>query len=161
MNSDVLSLDSNYGTFTWQVGGSLAGLIEMERFSLLPTISLAYGNSNLGELDFTARAYGLSDNVSLDADYVALGVLRLTPELRIPLGTDATTEDGTVLGLLPSFICEQVVADDSETRCGWGVGAQIMQVGSGGLGQFSGKLDFEQVGGISRIGGQIGYSVQF
>lgn len=161
MNNDVLLLDSNYGTLTWQVGGSLAGLIEMERFSLLPTVSVAYGNSNLGEIDFTAQAYGLSDGVSLDADYVAMGVLRLTPEVRIPLGTDATTEDGVVLGLLPSFICEQVVADDSETHCGWGVGAEIVQVGTSGFGQFSGQIDFEQVGGISRIGGQIGYSIQF
>ena len=133
----------------------------MERFSLLPTVSVAYGNSNLGEIDFTAQAYGLSDGVSLDADYVAMGVLRLTPEVRIPLGTDATTEDGVVLGLLPSFICEQVVADDSETHCGWGVGAEIVQVGTSGFGQFSGQIDFEQVGGISRIGGQIGYSIQF
>lgn len=161
MENDVLSLDSNYGTFTWQVGGSLAGLIEMERFSLLPTVSLAYGNSNIGEIDFTARAYGLSDNVSLDADYVAMGVLRLTPEVRIPLGADATTEDGMVLGLLPSFICEQVVADDSETRCGWGAGVELMQAGTSGIGQFTGKLDFQQIGGISQIGGQLGYSIEF
>ena len=161
MSNDVLALDSNYGTLTWQVGGSLAGLIEVGRLSVLPTVSLAYGDSNLGEIDFTAQAYGLSDHVSLDADYVAMGVLRLTPELRIPLGTSATTEDGVVLGLLPSFICQQVAADDSETDCGWGVGAQFIQAGTSGLGQFSGKFDFEQVGGISRIGGQLGYSVQF
>lgn len=161
MNNDVLALDSNYGTFTWQVGGSLAGLIEMERFSLLPTVSVSYGNSNLGEIDFTAQAYGLSDGVSLDADYVAMGVLRLTPEIRVPLGANATTEDGVVLGLLPSFICQQVVADDSETDCGWGVGAELIQAGSSGLGQFSGKVDFQQIGGISQIGGQINYAIRF
>jgi hypothetical protein len=161
MENDELSLYSNYGTFTWQVGGSLAGLIKMERFSLLPTVSLAYGNSNIGEIDFTARAYGLSDNVSLDADYVAMGVLRLTPEVRIPLGADATTKDGIVLGLLPSFICEQVVADDSETRCGWGAGVELMQAGTSGPGQFGGQLDFQQIGGISQIGGQLDYSIEF
>ena len=71
------------------------------------------------------------------------------------------TDEGVVLGLLPSLICQQVVADVSETDCGWGVGAELMQAGTNGLGQFSGKLDFEQVGGISRIGGPIGYSIQF
>jgi hypothetical protein len=68
---------------------------------------------------------------------------------------------GTTLGLLPSLICEQVVADDTSTKCGWGAGIQILQSAGQGVGQFSGRFDFEQVGGINRIGGEIGYAIQF
>jgi hypothetical protein len=161
MRNDELSLDSNYGTVTWQVGGSLAGLIEMERFSLLPTVSVAYGNSDLGAIDFTAGAYGLSDDVSLDAGHVAMGVLRLTPEVRIPLSSAVAAMDGVTLGLLPSLICQQIMAGDTENECGWGAGVELTQSGESGLGKFNGRLDFEQIGGISRIGGQIGYSFQF
>jgi hypothetical protein len=38
---------------------------------------------------------------------------------------------------------------------------ELTQSGESGLGKFNGRLDFEQIGGISRIGGQIGYSFQF
>ena len=74
---------------------------------------------------------------------------------------DGTVTEGVVLGLLPSLVCQEVVADNREAHCGWGVGAELAQSGASGLGQFSGKIDFERVGGISRIGGQLGYSISF
>jgi hypothetical protein len=113
----------------------------------------------MGGVDFVASAYGMNDDVSLDAGYVSMAVMRATPEVRVPIQGDKN--DGVLLGLLPSLICERTMGEDGGGDCGWGVGVALTSVGVSEAGQFSGRFDFEQVGDVNRIGGQIGYSFSF
>jgi hypothetical protein len=136
-------------------------LIEMSGFSLVPSVSIAYGNSDLGQIEFEAIANGISVYASLDAENVAIGILRLTPEIRIPLGGQGVAEEALTVGLLPSLICQHTLADSSKSECGWGAGIQIIQNGTEGLGQFTGRFDFEQIGDLNRIGGEAGYMIRF
>ena len=161
IHNDELALEGDYDIFSWQLGGSLTGVMDFSNFSLLPSVSIGYGNSDIGKIDFTATAYGLTDEVSTDARNVAMGLLRVTPEMRIPLGRDGSATAATSLRLLPSFICQHVIAEEAETECGWGAGVRFIQAGRESAGEFSGRFDFEQVGGVNHMGGEIGYAIRF
>lgn len=157
MNNDTLDLDASYDTVSWEVGGSLTGLIELQSFEFRPNLSLAYGNSRLGEIGFKARAYGLNDDVSLDAGHVSMGRLLITPELLFPLLPDTASK----LSLSPRLICEHIVSDKTSNECGWGIGAGILSSPEDTYGQLSLQVDYEDVGAVDSLGVKAGYTLSF
>lgn len=157
MNDEPLSLDSDYETLTWQFGVALTGNIEVSSFIFLPTVSLAYGNSDLGEITFKARLDGRSENEDLDVDHVALGVLRLTPEVRFPVNLDGTTS----IGLLPSIVCERTIADGKTDECGWSAGISLVAVSGPADGKFNGRAVYERIGNLEAVSASLSYSLEF
>ncbi|WP_395664021.1 ubiquitin-like protein [Aestuariivirga sp.] len=157
MNDEPLSLDSDYETLTWQFGVALTGNIEVSSFIFLPTVSLAYGNSDLGEITFKARLDGRSENEDLDVDHVALGVLRLTPEVRFPVNLDGTTS----IGLLPSIVCERTIADGKTDECGWSAGIYLVAVSGPADGKFNGRAVYERIGNLEAVSASLSYSLEF
>lgn len=157
MNDEPLSLDSDYETLTWQFGFALTGNIEVSSFIFLPTVSLAYGNSDLGEIAFKARLDGRSENEDLDVDNVALGVLRLTPEVRFPVNLDGTTS----IGLLPSIVCERTIADGKTDECGWSAGISLVAVSGPADGKFNGMAVYERIGNLEAVSASLSYSLEF
>ena len=166
MNTDLqngyfLDLDSNYSTLTWQVGGSMTGVFAVNNVEFRPNLTVIYGNTELGQIGFTARAYGLTDQVSLDAGAVELGTLRFTPELRFGLDGLAPAPGSSALSLLPSFVCEQVVGSDTRTECGGGLGLGFTGSFNDDASIFSINVDYEQIGGIDRVGGHAEFTHRF
>lgn len=157
MNDEPLSLDSDYETLTWQFGFALTGNIEVSSFIFLPTVSLAYGNSDLGEIAFKARLDGRSENEDLDVDNVALGVLRLTPEVRFPVNLDGTTS----IGLLPSIVCERTIADGKTDECGWSAGISLVAVSGPADGKFNSMAVYERIGNLEAVSASLSYSLEF
>lgn len=157
MNGDPLSLDSDYETFTWQIGGSVTGNIEVSRLIFLPTVFLAYGNSDLGEIAFKVKSDGRSDVEDLDMDRLALGVLRITPELRLPVSEEHTAS----IGLLPSIVCERTIADGVTDECGWSAGISVLGIAGPADGKFSGMAVYERIGDLEAVSASLSYSLQF
>lgn len=156
-SGDPLALDSDYETLTWQFGVALTGKIEVSSFIFLPTASLAYGNSDLGEIAFMARLDGRSENEELDVDNFALGVLRLTPELRLPVNVDGTAS----IGLLPSIVCERTIADGKADECGWSAGISLLGVTGPVDGKFNGRAVYERIGNLEAVSASLSYSLEF
>lgn len=156
MENEELSLESDYGAATWQLGGSLTGVYEMRKLSLRPSLSLAHGNSQIGEIGLRATVDDLSSDVSFDAGDVTLTELRFTPEMRLPMADGSTT-----IRLLPSLICQRVGSAEDDDDCGIGGGAEFVSTGENGAGRFTGRVVVESVGGVNRVGGQLGYAIPF
>jgi ubiquitin len=157
MNGDPLSLDSDYETLTWQIGVAVTSNIEVSRLVFLPTVSLSYGNSDLGEIAFKARLDGRSENEDLDVDNLALGVLRLTPELRLPVNVEGTAS----IGLLPSIVCERTIADGTTDECGWSAGISLLGVTGPADGKFNGMAVYERIGDLEAVSASLSYSLEF
>ncbi len=157
MSDGTLSLDSDYGTLTWQLGGALSGKIEGPGVTFLPSLSLAYGNGALGEISFIARVEDLSGHETLDAGTFALGVLRLTPEIRVPFNEGSTAS----ISLLPSVVCERTVADGISDECGWAAALSFLHADGPAGGELSGRAGYERVGGISAVSASLSYSLRF
>jgi hypothetical protein len=157
MREGSQSLDGGYGTFSWQVGGAMIGIIEMSKITFRPAMSLAYGNSHLGEITFEAGLGELTGSEELDVDRIALGVLRLTPELRFPTDADGTAS----IGLLPSVVCERTIADGASDECGWSAGISVLGAYGPADGRFSGMAAYERIGGVKAMSGSLSYSLRF
>jgi hypothetical protein len=62
MANDVLALESDYTTKTATIGASLSGVIMENGLELHPELAVSYGKTWLGDVGFTGRAYGLTDD---------------------------------------------------------------------------------------------------
>lgn len=156
-----LSLVSTYHTLTWQIGGSLTGVIAMDGFEVRPNLAAAYGNTRLGDIALRADAYGLSDTVSIDAGNVEIGTLRFTPEIRVALGGDEAETGAAVLSVLPSLACEYERGTDPKSTCGGGGGLRLTSGSRDGYGEFGVNLNYERVGESDRYGGKVQYNRAF
>lgn len=127
MANEVLALTSQYTTRTTAVGGALTGVLDYKWGQLRPELSWSHGRNKIGEVRFTGRAYGLTDdNLRLDAGAVTVSELLLRPEVRMPMGAKNT---GT-LRFAPRLLCEKVKATVVTNQCGSGgeVGLEILSV---------------------------------
>ncbi|MDF1779556.1 MAG: Ig-like domain-containing protein [Rhizobiaceae bacterium] len=158
-NGYDLSVDSTYGTLTWQVGGSLTGVFAMDGFEFRPNLAAAYGNTRLGTIGFQARAYGLTDAVSLNAGIVEIGTLRFTPEIRFALGGDGSGSSNSVLSLLPVVSCEYETVTDNKTSCGGGAGVGLLV--RNGFGELATNIDYERLGSTDRYGANFQFNRAF
>jgi hypothetical protein len=100
---------------------------------------------------------GRSENEDLDVDHVALGVLRLTPEVRFPVNLDGTTS----IGLLPSIVCERTIADGKTDECGWSAGISLVAVSGPADGKFNGRAVYERIGNLEAVSASLSYSLEF
>tara|TARA_R110000751_G_scaffold307896_2_gene433992 strand:+ start:9515 stop:11785 length:2271 start_codon:yes stop_codon:yes gene_type:complete len=160
-NGYDLSVDSTYGTLTWQVGGSLTGVFAMDGFEFRPNLAAAYGNTRLGTIGFQARAYGLTDAVALNAGIVEIGTLRFTPEIRFALGGDGSGSSNSVLSLLPVVSCEYETVTDNKTSCGGGAGVGLLVGSRNGFGELATNMDYERLGSTDRYGANFQFNRAF
>ncbi|MDC0403799.1 Ig-like domain-containing protein [Porticoccaceae bacterium] len=157
-NDHQLQLGSQFYADSWQSGLGITGVVEYQALQLRPNLSLAYGATRLGEIDFTADAYGLRDLVSLDAGVVEAAIAKLTPELLFTLpATDL--KQSTTLSLAPSALCQHRSSQADSSQCGFGLGFGLSR--SGRDGHLALKIDYEKVDDIQRVSSQISYTLNF
>ncbi|MFW2422567.1 MAG: Ig-like domain-containing protein [Porticoccaceae bacterium] len=157
-NDHQLQLGSQYYADSWQSGLGITGVVEYPALELRPNLSLAYGATRLGEIDFTADAYGLRDLVSLDGGVVEAAIAKLTPELLFTLPA-TNLKQSTTLSLAPSAICQHRSSQADSSQCGFGLGFGLSR--SGRDGHLALKIDYEKVDDIQRVSSQISYTLNF
>jgi hypothetical protein len=160
MANDVLALTSQYTTRTTALGGALTGVLDYPWMQLRPELSWSYGRNKIGEVRFTGRAYGLTDdNLRLDAGAVTVSELMFRPEVRVPVAVGAKNT-GT-LRFAPRLLCEKVKAIVVTDRCGSGgeVGLEILSVNE--LTKMNVDLIYDRVGNTTRRSFKLGVDHRF
>jgi hypothetical protein len=142
-----LDLDSDYTTRTATLGVALSGIIEQPGFEIWPELSLSYGRTWLGDVDFTGVAYGLTDDaLSLNAGTVTLANILFRPEMRVPMDGLSGAQSLQVFSFAPRLSCEQVKTTSTEENCG--AGAEFGFTGNSvdGLSSLSAKIMADRLG---------------
>ena len=121
MANETLALESEYTTRTATLGGALTGVYSQKGYDFKPELAFSYGKTWLGDIGFTGRAYGLTDNtLSLDAGDVSIASLTFRPEVIIPIGADFVADTNTQLSFAPRLVCEQIKSTTKTSDCGTG-----------------------------------------
>jgi hypothetical protein len=147
MSNDVLDLDSDYTTRTATLGVALSGIIEQPGFEIWPELSLSYGRTWLGDVDFTGVAYGLTDDaLSLNAGTVTLANILFRPEMRVPMDGLSGAQSLQVFSFAPRLSCEQVKTTSTEENCGAGAEFGFTGKSVDGLSSLSAKIMADRLG---------------
>ena len=151
MTDTVLALESDYLTRSALVGAALSGVVQQEGFEVRPELSLNYGRTWIGDMDFTGRAFGyVDDTLSVDAGQVTLANMMLRPEVRVPLDGLSGTDSLQVVTFAPRLMCEQIKAATSEENCGGGAEVGFSGRSADGLSSVTAKLQADRIGGTTR-----------
>ncbi len=162
ISDTVLSLESDYITRSAIFGTALSGLIEEEDFQVRPKLSINFGRTWIGNVDFTGRAYGVvDDTLTLDADKVTLANMMLTTEVRVPLDGLTAAKSLQVMTFAPRLICEQITKVESEENCGGGAEVGFSGTSEDRMSTVSAMIRADRIGGSTRSSLQLGLETQF
>jgi hypothetical protein len=162
MTDTVLALESDYTTRSASVGAALSGVVQQDGFEVRPELSLNYGRTWIGNVDFTGSAYGLVDNtLSLDAGQVSLATMMLRPEVRVPLDGLSGANSLQVVTFAPRLMCEQIKAATTEENCGGGAEVGFSGRSANGLSSVSAKVMADRIGGVTKSSLQLSLEHRF
>lgn len=161
LSNGVLDLQSDYTTRTLTLGGSVTGVIARERYEIWPELAFTHGYTEIGEMNFTADAYELTDELSLDAGHVSLTTLTLTPQLRVPMDGRPIATSRETATVSPRLICERTVADQITESCGGGLDLGFTLNSEDGLSRLNTIFSVDRVGDTTRTGVQFKIEHQF
>ena len=146
LSDDELELEGDYTTRSFLVGGAISGVIERERFEIRPELSVAYGFTDIGDLDLDATAFGTTDDVTATIDGVDYATVRFTPEFLVPL---ERLSDDTTLTVAPSLVCEWM---NGEQECGGGLRLGLQGTSRDGMTGWNVSVTADRVGDRTRTG---------
>lgn len=156
MANDVLVLESDYTTRTATIGAAMSGVYDYDSYEFRPELSFSFGQTWIGDVAFTGRAYGLVDNtLSLDAGNVSIANLTFRPEVIIPMDATSTAS------FAPRLICEQVKTAVTTEECGGGAEFGLNSTSDDGLSDLSAKIIADRVGNSTRTGLQLNFEHRF
>ncbi len=158
----VLALESDYITRSAIVGAALSGVIEQDGFELWPELSLNFGRTWIGNVDFTGRAYSLvDDKLSLDAGQVTMSNMMLRPEVRVPLDGLSGANSLRLVTFAPRLMCEQIKAATTEDNCGGGAEVGFSGRSADGLSSVSAKVLADRIGDSTKSSLQLNLEHRF
>ena len=140
-----IDLAGAYVTRSFLIGGALSGVIRRPGFTIKPELSVAYGRTDIGDLNLAVTAFGTTEDVLARIDGVDHTTVRLTPEVLIPLS--GLSQD-TLLVVAPSLVCEWA---DGVQDCGGGLRLGLHGSSADGLTTFEIDFDADLVGDRSRM----------
>jgi len=153
MSNYVLNLDGDYQIQSVTLGGALTGVYDMETYELWPEIAFTVGRTQIGNADFTGRAYGLVDNtLTLDAGDVTVANLTLRPEVRVPISESTDSAKMAQWTFAPRVICERIVTDTTVENCGRGAEVGFVSRSADGMTNVTGRMMRDYVGSSTRTG---------
>jgi hypothetical protein len=162
MTDTVLALESDYTTRSASVGAALSGVVQQDGFEVRPELSLNYGRTWIGNVDFTGSAFGLEDDtLSLDAGQVSLATMMLRPEVRVPLDGLSGANSLQVVTFAPRLMCEQIKAATTEENCGGGAEVGFSGRSANGMSSVSAKVMADRIGGNTKSSLQLSLEHRF
>jgi hypothetical protein len=147
LSNGILDLDGKQSGATLSFGGSLTGVYAQKSFEIWPKLSLDYAMSELGQIDFDASAYGLTDTVSLDAGSVSVLQLSFTPEFKVGLNGKVEALGTTSISAAPSLACQVIRSDTQITQaCGYGASLGISHRSLDSLTKYEARIAVRKIG---------------
>ena len=151
MSNDVLALESDYTTRTATLGAAVSGIYAYGAYEFHPELSFSYGQTWIGNVGFTGRAYGLVDNtLSLDAGNVSVANLIFRPEVIWGLDAATVADSNSQLSFAPRMICEQTRATRRTEGCGGGAELVLSTQSDDGLTNAEFRVLMDRVGSSER-----------
>jgi hypothetical protein len=121
MEDGTLSLDGDYLTRKFTVGGALTGVIEYEGFELRPELAYNYGKTFIGNVDLNGQSWGLTDSgLKLDSEIVSVSRITLRPEFYFSAAEFLDLGDNAMFTFSPRYICERLSSNEATQSCGQG-----------------------------------------
>ena len=121
MEDGTLSLDGDYLTQKFTVGGALTGVIEYEGFELRPELAYNYGKTFIGNVDLNGQSWGLTDSgLKLDSEIVSVSRITLRPEFYFSAAEFLDLGDNAMFTFSPRYICERLSPNEATQSCGQG-----------------------------------------
>lgn len=161
MSNGVFDVDTDYSTTSLQLGAALSGHKKYETFDLYPELALSYGYTSIGDIPFDARAIGFNASGSLDAGYVELAIVSLTPEFRFPMSYPGDAFDFGEFRVSPSARCEFLDTGDASTDCGAGIEFELSGRSRDGNRELAGRVFGESIGSSVRKGASVSMEFLF
>ena len=162
LSNGTLDLDSVYSTVSSTLGGSVTGVYDMDGFEVWPALTFTYGKANVGNVDFTGKAYGITDTtLSLDAGKVHLASLSFTPEIRMPFELQESSDTSSMATFAPRYTCEQTSSNSSSRNCGSGAAIGLTTASEDGLTNLNAQFQYDKVGSTTRRSIQLGFERRF
>ena len=162
LSNGTLDLDSVYSTVSSTLGGSVTGVYDMDGFEVWPALTFTYGKANVGNVDFTGKAYGITDTtLSLDAGKVHLAILSFTPEIRMPFELQESSDTSSMATFAPRYTCEQTSSNSSSRNCGSGAAIGLTTASEDGLTNLNAQFQYDKVGSTTRRSIQLGFERRF
>jgi len=162
LSNGTLDLDSVYSTVSSTLGGSVTGVYDMDGFEVWSALTFNYGKTNVGNVDFTGKAYGIKDTtLSLDAGKVHLASLSFTPEIRMPFELQESSDTSSMATFAPRYTCEQTSSNSSSRNCGSGAAIGLTTASEDGLTNLNAQFQYDKVGSTTRRSIQLGFERRF
>ena len=140
----------------------VSGVIEQAGYDILPELSVTYGRTSIGDVDFTGVAYGLTDDtLSLDAGSVSTATIMFRPEFRVPMDGMAVSESRALFSFAPRVMCERVKVASTTDNCGRGAELGISSSTSDGLTLVNATIIADRVGNSTRSSLQLNLEYKF
>lgn len=160
MANDVLALTSKYTTKTSTVGGALSGILDYEWVQLRPELSLSHAHNVIGDVGFTGRAYGLTDNsLHMNAGSVTVSELMFRPDFRVPVSVGSIKKGTLRFG--PRLICEKVKAIGVSDNCGSGGELGLEIISFNDLARMNISYTYDVIGNTTRRAFKLGADLRF
>ena len=151
VTNDVLALTSDYTTRTATIGAALSGVYTYEEYDFRPELSFSYGNTWIGNVGFTGRAFGVVDNtLSLDARSVSIANVVFRPEVIWALDAMTVAESNTQMSFAPRMICERAIVVRTTEDCGGGAELGLSAFSDDGLTNAALRVVMDRVGSSER-----------
>ena len=161
-DTDTLALTSNYTTRTAALGAAVSGVIEQAGYDILPELSVAYGKTAIGNVDFTGVAYTLPDDtLSLDVGSVSTATIMFRQEFHVPMDGMAVSESHALFSFAPRVICERTKVVTKINNCGHGAELGLTSSSSDGLTSVNATIIADRVGNSTRRSLQLNLEHKF
>ena len=162
MSNGTLALESDYRSETVTIGAALSGVYDYDAYEFRPEIAFNYGRTELGQVFFTGRAYGLvDDTLTLNAGSVSVANLTLRPEVRMDIDQVSVLPGAGILSFSPRLICERTMSTRRTQNCGSGGEVGYTAHSNDGLRNIDFRIMVDKVGSDSRSSAVFGVEMRF
>lgn len=162
MSNGTLALESDYRSETVTTGAALSGVYEYDAYEFRPEIAFNYGKTELGQVFFTGRAYGMvDDTLTLNAGSVSVANLTLRPEVRMDIDEVRVLPGAGILSFSPRLICERTMSTRRTQNCGGGAEVGYAFQSKDGLRNIDLNIAMDEVGSARRTSAVVGVEMRF
>ena len=148
---DTLDLNSNYSTQTATLGGTLTGVLPQPSYEIWPELGVTYANTEVGTMDFTGAAFGLTeDNLSLDGGSAKMSNVSFAPQFKVQFSEVLIEEYASTFSIAPKVTCVSVRNTTTTKGCGGGATMGLESTSDDGMSKFNVGFEYGDVNNLKR-----------
>jgi hypothetical protein len=147
----TLDLNSSYSTRTATLGMNVSGVLPQAGYEIWPELGLTYAKTKIGTLDFTGKAYGLTeDNLSLDGGSVEMGGVSFAPQFKIHFSEALLENHASTFSIAPKVVCQAVLNTNTTKGCGTGITMGLLSASDDGMTNLNVGFEYAGVNNLKR-----------